>query len=188
MEITSDSDFYGPLSPYGSWETIDGYGTCWVPSGVGPDWEPYEDGSWISTDGGWYWESGFDRDPIADMEYVRDWNFRAMYGAWDALKNVVGAFPDHRLGWSADYVLVINDADTAGDLVGWVTLNNTTGTAYENAKLKLVAGDVQRVAPPGYAAGTVPAARMALEVAAMTFAFFVVASLVLGLLLGKAAK
>jgi hypothetical protein len=49
------------------------------------------------------------------------------------------------LGWSADYVLVINDADTAGDLVGWVTLNNTTGTSYANAKLKLVAGDVQRV-------------------------------------------
>ncbi len=51
------------------------------------------------------------------------------------------------LGWSADYVLVINDADTAGDLVGWVTLNNTTGTTYENAKLKLVAGDVQRIQP-----------------------------------------
>ncbi len=49
------------------------------------------------------------------------------------------------LGWSADYVLTINENDTAGDLVGWVTLNNTTGTTYENAKLKLVAGDVQRV-------------------------------------------
>ena len=49
------------------------------------------------------------------------------------------------LGWSADYVLVINDTDTAGDLVGWVTLNNNTGTTYENAKLKLVAGDVRRV-------------------------------------------
>ncbi len=49
------------------------------------------------------------------------------------------------LGWSADYVLTINEADTAGDLVGWVTLNNTTGTTYENAKLKLVAGDVQRI-------------------------------------------
>ena len=49
------------------------------------------------------------------------------------------------LGWSADYVLVINDADNAGDLVGWVTLNNNTGTSYQNAKLKLVAGDVQRV-------------------------------------------
>jgi len=31
--------------------------------------------------GGWYWESGFDRDPIGEMEYIRDWNFRAMYGA-----------------------------------------------------------------------------------------------------------
>ena len=49
------------------------------------------------------------------------------------------------LGWKADYVFSINETDTAGDLTGWVTLNNTTGTAYENAKLKLVAGDVQRV-------------------------------------------
>ncbi|MBI5693933.1 MAG: FAD-dependent oxidoreductase, partial [Verrucomicrobia bacterium] len=24
--------------------------------------------------GGWYWESGFDRDPIREMEYIRDWN------------------------------------------------------------------------------------------------------------------
>ena len=50
------------------------------------------------------------------------------------------------LNWNADYVFVINDTQTAGDLTGWVTLNNTTGTSYENAKLKLVAGDVQRVA------------------------------------------
>ncbi len=54
--------------------------------------------------GGWYWESGFDRDPIADMEYVRDWNFRAMYGAWDALKNVDRVLPNHRLNWAA-YIL-----------------------------------------------------------------------------------
>ncbi|MCP4783022.1 MAG: FAD-dependent oxidoreductase [Fuerstiella sp.] len=51
--------------------------------------------------GGWYWESGFDRDPIAEMEYVRDWNFRAMYGAWDALKNVDKVLPRHELNWSA---------------------------------------------------------------------------------------
>lgn len=54
--------------------------------------------------GGWYWESGFDRDPIGEMEYVRDWNFRAMYGAWDALKNVDKVFPNHRLNWAA-YIL-----------------------------------------------------------------------------------
>ena len=54
--------------------------------------------------GGWYWESGFDRDPINEMEYIRDWNFRAMYGAWDALKNVDKVLPNHRLNWAA-YIL-----------------------------------------------------------------------------------
>ena len=38
------------------------------------------------------------------MEYVRDWNFRAMYGAWDALKNVDQVLPNHTLNWSA-YIL-----------------------------------------------------------------------------------
>jgi hypothetical protein len=49
----------------------------------------------------WYWESGFDQDPIEDIERIRDHNFRAMYGAWDALKNVDGLYPNHRLGWAA---------------------------------------------------------------------------------------
>ncbi len=47
--------------------------------------------------------------------------------------------------WKADYVLVIDDADKLADLQGWVTLNNNTGASYENAKLKLVAGDVQKL-------------------------------------------
>lgn len=54
--------------------------------------------------GSWEWESGFDRDPIREMESIRDWNFRAMYGAWDALKNVDQALPNHRLNWAA-YIL-----------------------------------------------------------------------------------
>ena len=55
----------------------------------------------ISNLGGWFWESGFDKDPINDIERIRDLNMRAMYGAWDALKNVDGLHPNHRLGWSA---------------------------------------------------------------------------------------
>lgn len=51
--------------------------------------------------GGWFWESGFDKDPIEDIERIRDLNFRAMYGAWDALKNVDGLYPNHRIGWAA---------------------------------------------------------------------------------------
>lgn len=51
------------------------------------------------------------------------------------------------LNWKADYVLVINDDDTQGDLTGWVTLTNQSGASYDNARLKLVAGDVRRVTP-----------------------------------------
>jgi hypothetical protein len=62
-------------------------------------------GQWAATPlsnlGGWFWESGFDRDPIQDIERIRDLNFRAMYGAWDTLKNVDHLYPNHRLGWAA---------------------------------------------------------------------------------------
>lgn len=51
--------------------------------------------------GGWFWESGFDQDPITDVERIRDLNLRAMYGAWDALKNVDHLYPNHRIGWAA---------------------------------------------------------------------------------------
>lgn len=49
------------------------------------------------------------------------------------------------LGWKADYVAELNPADDKMDLSGWVTLTNTSGASYRNAKLQLVAGDVNRV-------------------------------------------
>jgi len=67
--------------------------------------------------GGWYWESGFDRDPIADMEYIRDWNFRAMYGAWDAMKNVDKVLPNQRLNWSAHILGKRESRRLMGDVV-----------------------------------------------------------------------
>ncbi|MEM7205410.1 MAG: FAD-dependent oxidoreductase [Planctomycetota bacterium] len=60
-----------------------------------------EPGSAPISLGNWYWENGFDRDPILDMERIRDQNFRAMYGAWDAIKNVEKRYPAHRLNWVA---------------------------------------------------------------------------------------
>ena len=50
------------------------------------------------------------------------------------------------MNWSADYVLVVDDAEKKADLNGWVTLVNQSGASYKNAELKLVAGDVNRVA------------------------------------------
>ncbi|MBI3730655.1 MAG: DUF4139 domain-containing protein [Burkholderiales bacterium] len=49
------------------------------------------------------------------------------------------------LSWKADYVVELNAADDKLDISGWVTLGNTSGTTYRNAKLQLVAGDVHQV-------------------------------------------
>ncbi|PYN76825.1 MAG: DUF4139 domain-containing protein [Candidatus Rokuibacteriota bacterium] len=50
--------------------------------------------------------------------------------------------------WKADYVMVLNAADTLSDLTGWVTIDNKSGATYGNAALKLVAGDVNRAPEP----------------------------------------
>ncbi len=49
------------------------------------------------------------------------------------------------LSWRADYVAELNARDDRLDLNGWVTLTNRSGAAYANARLQLVAGDVNRV-------------------------------------------
>ena len=51
------------------------------------------------------------------------------------------------LAWKADYVVELNPAEDKLDISGWVTLTNTSGATYRNAKLQLVAGDVNQVAP-----------------------------------------
>jgi len=52
------------------------------------------------------------------------------------------------LTWSADYVAVIDADDARAGLTGWVTIENRCGATFRDATLKLVAGDVRRVAPP----------------------------------------
>ena len=49
------------------------------------------------------------------------------------------------LSWQADYVAELGNDDSTLDLSGWVTLKNQSGTTYTNARLQLVAGDVNRV-------------------------------------------
>ncbi len=56
------------------------------------------------------------------------------------------------LGWQADYVAVIDKSDML-DLTAWVTLDNRSGRDYENARLKLVAGEVKRVSSAPIALG-----------------------------------
>jgi hypothetical protein len=49
------------------------------------------------------------------------------------------------INWTADYVTIINEAEDAVDLTGWVTLTNQSGATYRDAELQLMAGDVRRV-------------------------------------------
>ncbi|MCY2973267.1 MAG: FAD-dependent oxidoreductase [Planctomycetota bacterium] len=45
----------------------------------------------VDHHGQWFWESGFDKDPLNDAEGIRDWNLRAVFGAFNAMKNRDGA-------------------------------------------------------------------------------------------------
>ncbi|MDP3719228.1 MAG: DUF4139 domain-containing protein [Acidobacteriota bacterium] len=63
----------------------------------------------------------------------------------EARHRVEASYLASKLAWSADYVLTVARDDTAADLNGWVTLTNGSGTAFRNAKLQLVAGDLNRV-------------------------------------------
>lgn len=60
-------------------------------------------------------------------------------------QNVELSYLTGGLGWKADYVAELNASEDKLDLSGWVTLSNSSGTTYPNAKLQLVAGDVNRI-------------------------------------------
>ncbi|MFO7974935.1 MAG: DUF4139 domain-containing protein [Candidatus Hydrogenedentota bacterium] len=67
------------------------------------------------------------------------------------LKNSVGTqqleatYITGGISWKADYVLTLAKTDKSLDVSGWVTMDNQSGATYENARLKLVAGDVNVV-------------------------------------------
>ncbi|MDR1942338.1 MAG: hypothetical protein LBQ47_08430 [Endomicrobium sp.] len=52
------------------------------------------------------------------------------------------------LSWNADYVLVTDEKDENADITGWVTINNRSGATYKDAKLKVIAGDVNTLPQP----------------------------------------
>ncbi|MFC1478717.1 DUF4139 domain-containing protein [Candidatus Margulisiibacteriota bacterium] len=66
------------------------------------------------------------------------------------LQKIELSYLSRGLRWEADYVLKLNDIETAGSLNGWVTIHNNSGSSYPNASLQLIAGtphQVQRPAP-----------------------------------------
>ncbi|MEA3368828.1 MAG: DUF4139 domain-containing protein [Candidatus Ratteibacteria bacterium] len=68
--------------------------------------------------------------------------------AWEVMAQKAGgqtievSYLTEGINWQADYVAVVNNDDTKLDLSGWVSIDNRSGAAYQNAKLKLVAGEI----------------------------------------------
>jgi len=60
-------------------------------------------------------------------------------------QTIEASYLANNLNWNADYVLTVTRDDKAADLDGWVTLTNNSGTAFHNARLQLVAGELNRL-------------------------------------------
>jgi len=61
-------------------------------------------------------------------------------------QQIEASYLANNLSWNADYVLTVARDDKNADLDGWVTVVNNSGTAFHNARLQLVAGELNRVA------------------------------------------
>ena len=99
--------FYNNLSPYGSWIQINSGVVVWRPTIIRLDWSPYQDGRWIWTDDGWYWDS---YEPFGNITYhYGRWYFDDYYGwLW---------YPDY--DWAPAWVEWRYD----DDYIGWAPLS-----------------------------------------------------------------
>jgi hypothetical protein len=66
------------------------------------------------------------------------------------------AYLSNGFSWEASYNLVATDKSDLLDVVGWVTMKNRSGMTFADARVKLLAGDVNRAQPEypiGYGRG-----------------------------------
>ena len=75
--------------------------------------------------------------------------------SWDLLSDKPGAisaefsYVTGGMNWEASYNVIAPPKSNVLELVGWVTLDNQSGKTFRDARLKLMAGDVNKVPPPG---------------------------------------
>src|SRR6266404_6339162 len=75
--------------------------------------------------------------------------------SWELLSDKPGAisaefsYVTGGMNWEASYNVIAPPKSNVLELVGWVTLDNQSGKTFRDARLKLMAGDVNKVPPPG---------------------------------------
>ncbi len=86
-------------------------------TGFDPGYKPVENAD-DYLHGEWFWESGFDQDPINGLERIRDWNFRAVYGAVSSLKkNSPEKYGSYDMQWLAYVGGTRESRRIVGDLI-----------------------------------------------------------------------
>jgi len=80
------------------------------------------------------------------LQPTLDWTIETDHAG---LVNAELAYVTGGFNWNADYNFVQGDANKL-DIIGWVTLENRSGKEFENARVKLMAGDVNKLQPPGF--------------------------------------
>lgn len=82
---------------------------------------------------------------LPDTLFTRPTLIWSLDNSGTARHRVEAAYLAGKMSWNADYVLTVARDDKAGDIDGWVTLTNGSGTGFNNARLQLVAGELNRV-------------------------------------------
>lgn len=83
----------------------------------------------------WFWESGFNKHPIDELETTRDWNSMAAYSAWNAIKNHglhAARDPDGHAKASLSWLAYIGGTRETQQILGDVIL---TGDDIEEKKV-----------------------------------------------------
>ena len=81
--------------------------------------------------------------------YERPTLLMSLENSGAAKQKIEASYLATNLNWNSDYVLTVARDDKSADLDGWVTVVNNSGTAFHNARLQLVAGDLNRI-PEAY--------------------------------------
>jgi len=135
--------FYDQLGDQGTWVQTDDYGYVFQPNVSDPDWAPYTQGRWVSTDEGWTWVSD---EPWGWATYH--------YGRWANIDDLGWVWvPGYR--WAPAWV----SWRYGGGYAGWAPLPPETlaGSEYEDSGVQVGAGfhfgddvDVSFHIGPGY--------------------------------------
>jgi hypothetical protein len=94
---------------------------------------------------------GFRFSALPDNLYSRPTLVWMLSNTGARRQKIEASYLANNMSWNADYVMTVARDDGSADLDGWVTLVNNAGTGFRNAKLQLVAGELNRVA--GFGAG-----------------------------------